>query len=117
VSQHIRSKWKKTSAIRADAYLRRFVPRTSRLTRDSLRRMLERYGMAYAKPDVGMHGKGVMKTELSGGTYAFQSGKQRRSFGSFGPMAKALADETAGRPYLIQAGHTPARNTKDAYST
>lgn len=102
--QHVRSKWKKTSAIKADPYLRRLVPRTSPLNRSSLLRMLERYGMAYAKPNVGTHGKGVMKAEHKRGRFRFQSGRKLRSFGSFEPMAGALLAKTRGKSYLVQQG-------------
>ncbi|MFC5468371.1 YheC/YheD family protein [Cohnella suwonensis] len=104
MAQHVGSKWKKTSALRADGKLKPLIPRTVKFDRASLRKMLDEYGMVYVKPMVGTHGKGVMRVWIGGGRYRYQLGTRAREFDSFDSLYNAVKKATNGRKYLVQMG-------------
>ncbi|WP_378112183.1 YheC/YheD family protein [Cohnella yongneupensis] len=101
---HIVSKWLKTIAIRKDSNVRRLVPETRRFDRNTLRAMLNRYGMVYVKPVSGTYGNGVMRVEQSGGSYAYQSGETKRKFGAYDSLYRSILIHKRKRPYLVQRG-------------
>jgi len=81
--QRVRSKQAKTDVLLADPELRSYIPATERFDRSTVQRMLDRYGMIYAKPVNGTFGSGVIRIErdLSDSLpYRFQSGETRRDF-------------------------------------
>lgn len=102
--KNVLSKWLKTKAILKDSEVRRLVPETRRMTKDSLRAMLNRYGMVYIKPEAGTYGKGVMRVERQNGTYSYQSGELKRTFSSFDSMYLSILRHKRKRPYLVQKG-------------
>ena len=104
MSQYVGSKWRKTAALMGSDSLRRVIPKTERFSDSRLAMMLARYGMVYVKPDVGTHGKGVIRVERSKGQYSFQLEKRRRTFFTFDETAKALRKQFKGKRYLIQRG-------------
>ncbi|MCL6456811.1 MAG: YheC/YheD family protein [Gorillibacterium sp.] len=111
MARHVGSKWRKTEALLKHSEIRQLIAPTDWMTEESLRHMLDTYGMVYVKPVVGMHGRGVMKVERLFGQglgvdqpYRYQVGVIRRSFASFGQLFADLLKETGGKPYLVQRG-------------
>ena len=104
IGKHLRSKWLKTKAILKDPKVRGLVPETRRLSPRSLRAMLDRYRMVYVKPVSGTFGRGVMRVERRSGTYAYQSGERKRSFGSLDALYTSIQRHKAKRAYLVQRG-------------
>ncbi|RED64060.1 YheC/YheD family protein [Cohnella lupini] len=102
--QYVGSKWRKTVALLRSPTLRKIVPKTVKLSDSSLREMLRHHGMVYVKPDVGMHGNGVMRVEIARGLYRLRMGTQDRSYSSFGEMYQVIRKLTSGRKHLIQRG-------------
>lgn len=102
--KNVLSKWLKTKAILKDPEVRKLVPDTRRMTRDSLRAMLSRYGMVYIKPEAGTYGKGVMRVESRGGSYSYQAEEKKRIFNSFDAMYRSILRHKRKRPYLVQKG-------------
>ncbi len=102
--QYVGSKWRKTAALLRNPSLRRIIPATVRFSKRRLKVMLLEYGMVYVKPDVGMHGKGVIRVERTKGRYRFRVGLQDRSYPSFDALYQALFMRIKGRKYLIQRG-------------
>lgn len=102
--RHIVSKWLKTKAILRDPKMRGLVPDTRMLSADSLRAMLNTYGMVYIKPSYGTFGKGVMRVERTGSGYAYQTGVTKRSFGSINALYRSIMQHKMKRTYLVQRG-------------
>jgi len=84
--------------------LKRVIPATIRFNVSELKKMLEQHGMVYVKPDVGSHGKGVMRVEHSRGQYSFQLGKRLRTYRSYDLMVSELRKQFKGKRYLVQKG-------------
>lgn len=105
--RRISSKWAKTEALLASAELRNLVPDTRLFERDTVRGMLDEYGMIYVKPVNGTFGKGVIRLGQSPGSdegYTLQAGEKQMSFSSFDEMFDALLKIKRPRPYLSQQG-------------
>ncbi len=68
--------------------------------------MLSRYRVVYVKPNVGMHGDGVIRTErLGGGQFLLHAETRRRKFASYSQLYKALQSaRSSRRPHLAQQG-------------
>ncbi|MDF2964218.1 MAG: endospore coat-associated protein, partial [Paenibacillus sp.] len=95
-------------ALLKKAELHSYIPDTRKLTRSSLRALLEKYKMVYVKPDKGTYGRGVMRVETdtagSGGSYRYQTGLEIRSFKSFDDLYSSILKRTKKRLYLVQKG-------------
>ncbi|WP_308639669.1 YheC/YheD family protein [Paenibacillus silvisoli] len=104
MTRYVGSKWRKTVAIRKQAYLARFVPETARLTKASLRRQLAAYRMVYVKPEFGMHGNGVMRVEKLSAGFRYQMGNTIRKFNTYDGLYRGIAAATNRKPYLVQKG-------------
>ncbi len=102
--QYVGSKWRKTVALLRSPTLRKIVPITVRLSGGKLQAMLRKFGMVYVKPDIGMHGKGVMRVEIARGLYRLRVGEQDRFYSSFDEMYEVIRRKTAGKKHLIQKG-------------
>jgi len=105
--QRVRSKQAKTDVLLADPELRSYIPATERFDRSTVQRMLDRYGMIYAKPVNGTFGSGVIRIErdLSDSLpYRFQSGETRRDFEGFDDMFGQLLLAKKKKAYLAQQG-------------
>lgn len=105
--RRISSKWAKTEALLASTELRGFVPDTRPFDRDTVRGMLDEYGMIYVKPVNGTFGNGVIRLGESTGAdegYTLQAGEKRISYSSFDEMFDALQTLKRPRPYLSQQG-------------
>lgn len=104
MKRFVLSKWKKTLALLGSESVRRHVPETKRMTRDSLYEMLNRYGMVYAKPEIGTFGNGVIRVEAGDGQYRYQAGTTVRTFSEYDAMYREIAGTMRGRSYLVQKG-------------
>ena len=105
--QRVQSKQAKTDALLADAELQAFVPDTRSFNEQTVRYMLDRYGMIYVKPVRGTFGKGVIRIEYSAGEaepYVFQSGERKYRFDSFDRMYDKLLTVKQSRAYIAQQG-------------
>ncbi|BCG56887.1 YheC/YheD family protein [Paenibacillus sp. URB8-2] len=102
------SKWIKTKVLLRSPEISALIPETARLTRENAKRMLDKYGMVYIKPEVGTYGNGVIRAERRlqerGAAYWYQSGTKKRTFGTFEAFYTSLKSMTRGRSYLIQKG-------------
>ncbi|MFB9326062.1 YheC/YheD family protein [Paenibacillus aurantiacus] len=104
MSRYVTSKWKKTAALRQVSELDRCIPETVRMRKASLKRMLDRYGMVYVKPEKGMWGQGVMRVERLGSGYRYQLGTKTNDHGTYDSMYAAILRDTRKRKYLVQRG-------------
>jgi glutathione synthase/RimK-type ligase-like ATP-grasp enzyme len=107
MQRYVTSKWVKTAALLENDKLRLHVPKTVRMTRDSLQSMLHEYRMIYIKPDIGMFGNGVMRVEWNPEiipSYKYQLRESPRSFMSFDSMYDDILRKTKKRTYLAQKG-------------
>lgn len=104
MSRFVYSKWKKTLAIIGNGTIKRHVPETKKMTRESLREMLNRYGMVYIKPENGTFGNGVMRVEAKNGQYKYQSGTTIGTFKEYNDLYNDIVKATRGRSYLVQKG-------------
>lgn len=105
--QRVGSKWSKTNALLASPAIRKFVPLTRRFNKETVRQMLQRMNMIYAKPVNGTFGRGVIRIERSRNSpypYRFQSGVRKYRYQSFEPMFDKLQLVKVHRPYLVQQG-------------
>ncbi|PWW08852.1 YheC/D-like protein [Paenibacillus cellulosilyticus] len=105
--QRVHSKWAKTAALLVSELLRQYIPETSPFRRETVRSMLDQYGMIYVKPDRGTFGNGVIRVEKlpsSSLPYQFQLDKKIRQFTTFDAMYKRLLSVQRTRPYLAQKG-------------
>lgn len=101
------SKWKKTVELLKNESLRAHIPKTVRMTKDSLLAMLHEFHMVYVKPDIGTFGNGVMKVEWKSelsDSYKYQLGEKARSFVNYDSMYKDIERRTKSRSYLVQKG-------------
>lgn len=105
--QRVTSKQAKTDALLADAELRAYVPDTRSFNDQTVRNMLDRYGMIYVKPVKGTYGNGVIRVENLAGEadpYVFQSGERQYRFDSFDRMYGKLLTIKRNRAYIAQQG-------------
>lgn len=102
--RRIGSKWAKTVALRRNKLIAGFMPETAKMTPESLKRMLNRYGMVYVKPVHGSFGNGVMRVEKSGDVYRYQSGRKISRFSQYESMYAAIRKDARGKSYLVQRG-------------
>ncbi|WP_141505579.1 YheC/YheD family protein [Paenibacillus luteus] len=108
----VADKWAKTQLYQRDAILKKHLPATSRMTKDSLLGMLQQWGMVYVKPRRGAQGYGVMRAELNKGKgvgklghlYAYQLGTRKLSFGTYEAFYQSIAKAVKGEDYLVQKG-------------
>ncbi|MFB9328725.1 YheC/YheD family protein [Paenibacillus aurantiacus] len=104
MSKFIGSKWKKTIAIQKDVRVARSIPETVLMTKESLGRLLNRYGMVYIKPVHGSFGSGVMRVDKVKSTYRYQLGRKIKNYSAIGPMYAAILKDTKQKRYLVQRG-------------
>lgn len=105
--QRVHSKWAKTAVLLTSELLRPYIPETSPFRRETVRLMLDQYGMIYLKPDRGTFGNGVIRVEKSASSslpYQFQLDKKIRQFATFEAMYNRLLSIQRKRPYLAQKG-------------
>jgi Tubulin-tyrosine ligase family. len=104
MSSYVGSKWKKTNAIKKDEQLSHFIPETIRMNKESLNKLLHKYGMVYIKPEHGTYGNGVMRVDRLKSGYRYQLEKKISTFASFPAMFASIQKDTKGKRYLVQRG-------------
>jgi glutathione synthase/RimK-type ligase-like ATP-grasp enzyme len=105
--RYVTSKWAKTKVLLKNPTLREAVPDTQKMTKESLRKLLQLYNMVYIKPNRGTFGNGVMRIELNPGElqpYRYQKGVKIKTFGDLDAMYRSIREDTRNRPYLVQKG-------------
>jgi len=104
--QRVRSKRAKTNVLLADPELKGYVPDTDGFDRQTVEKMLEKYGMIYVKPVNGTFGRGVIRVDKtdSSSVYRFQSGEKRYEFPTFDELYSKLLSVKKPKPYLSQQG-------------
>ena len=107
-ARHIKSKLLKTSVLLKDRDILPHIPETRLFTPYNLRRMLQKYGMVYVKPDRGSFGWGVMKVErepcLECSRFALYFRRHRWEYASHQELVAAVNRIRRGKPYLVQRG-------------
>lgn len=104
MSKFVGSKWKKTIAIQKDSLVASCIPETVPMNKESLSRLLDRYGMVYIKPEHGSYGNGVMRVEKLKSGYRYQLNQKRNNYSSFRAMYTAILKDTKRKRYLVQRG-------------
>lgn len=106
--RHVVSKWAKTQAVIPNRKLAKYIPETRKLNRESLKDMLDRYGMIYVKPNSGTYGIGVMRVERLAGegdaSYRCHIGTKIHTFTQYDDLYRHIAGLTRKRMYLAQKG-------------
>lgn len=103
--KYVLSKWIKTKVLLGNNKARAHIPDTRKLSKSTLRTMLKLYKMVYVKPEIGTHGKGVIRVEKrEEDEYTYQLGSLEKSFQDFGKLYQSLLSETKKKSYLIQKG-------------
>jgi glutathione synthase/RimK-type ligase-like ATP-grasp enzyme len=106
-SRSVADKWVKSEMMHRDSILKEYLPPAKRMTKQSLRVMLKRWGMVYVKPIRGSQGNGVMKVELCEGKarcYRYQLGQKKLAFSSYKAAYRSILKDTRGKAYLVQKG-------------
>lgn len=105
VSRQVASKWVKTSVLRQDGRVARYIPETRIFSPENLAAMLARYGRVVMKPVVGTGGQGVLMIIKSGASYTIRHRRKTSRYHSFaGLLAGVRAIRRRKRAYLIQRG-------------
>ncbi|CAM4010476.1 YheC/YheD family protein [Cohnella lubricantis] len=105
--QRVRSKSAKTKALLANPEMALHVPQTRPMNRQSVREMLQQYGMIYVKPVNGTFGRGVIRLEWRANRahpYWFQSSLRQYRFRTFEAMYAKLLTVKRTQSYLAQQG-------------
>lgn len=99
------SKWRKTKILLRQTELKPYIPDTRKFSRAALEAMLGKYEMVYVKPDVGTHGKGVVRVELlKSGELMYQVDTKSKWFTDFDSFYESLEQVIGERRYLVQKG-------------
>lgn len=107
MGRYWQSKINKTKALLRNERLRKHVPLTQIMTKESLLKMLQTYRMVYVKPNAGTYGNGVMRVEQKSGApqpYRYQAGVKVYKFEDFPSLYNSIRRMTRGRRYLVQQG-------------
>lgn len=102
--KYVSSKLHKNGILLASPELAPHLPSLRTYSWEQLRRMLNRYGMVYVKPDTGSRGIGVIRVELTRGHYSYHQGTRPVRCRSFHELAVHLHAIIGSRRYLIQQG-------------
>ncbi len=98
------SKWSNVRMMRQSKALASYLPETRLMSSSALKRMLDRYGIAYVKPVVGSLGRGVIKVEKRGRGYRVHAGTSRVKFDSYAKAYRWILAHKRKRAYLAQRG-------------
>lgn len=103
-SRRIFSKWKKTKILQ-DSSLRSYIPKTSIYSALRLKEMLNQFQMVYVKPDLGTHGKGVMRVKQhANDSFELREGTSTATFTEIDSLLAKIKTRIGKRKYLIQQG-------------
>lgn len=112
----ISSKLTKTRVLNLNRFLKRHLPLTRKMNKNTLYEMLQKHQMVYIKPCCGSLGQGVMrvekknKTKDEGGTgggqieYSYQAGTNVRKFHDYNTAYRSIISMTNKKTYLVQRG-------------
>lgn len=88
-----------------DSSMRTYIPKTSVFSALRLKEMLNQYQMVYVKPDLGTHGKGVMRvTQRANNSFELKEGTSTITFSNADSLIAKLKTKIKKRKYLIQQG-------------
>jgi len=103
--KYVLSKWIKTKVLLGNNDARSHIPDTRKLSKSTLRTMLNLHEMVYVKPEIGTHGKGVIRVEKRGeDEYVYQLGPTEKVFQDYKTFYQSLISETKKKSYLVQKG-------------
>ncbi len=103
-SRHVRSKWKVHNLLSQHAKIRQHLPETNWLTLPNLKKMIQQYPVLYAKPNIGTHGKGVMRVERLSNGYLLHDGTKKVQIKQLGNLFRLMKARIAGKKYIVQEG-------------
>lgn len=85
-----------------------FIPETAAMSKNSLKRMLGKYGMVYVKPNNGTGGFGVMRVNrVKAGSrfrYGYHLGNQAAEFPTYEALFQSMSRKMGKRTHLVQKG-------------
>lgn len=103
-SQHVRSKLKVHNLLSQHSRIRQHLPETKWLTLQNLKKMIHQYPVLYLKPNIGTHGKGVMRIERSSDAYAFHDGNQQVQIKQLANVYRLIKTKIGKKRYIVQEG-------------
>jgi glutathione synthase/RimK-type ligase-like ATP-grasp enzyme len=101
---HIRNKWLRHRALENHPTARRMIPRTSKFSKQSLERYVERYTKSYVKPVVGRGGRGIYRVSRVREGYRIKGKNLNRLVKRKSELYRHLHQKTRDRSYMIQRG-------------
>lgn len=100
---HVRSKWRRHLGLTGSETVRRHIPATSLLSRQTLSRYLKRYREIYVKPVYGSYGNRIVKVTRTGSGYALHHEQRvRRVRGN--SVQSAIFRHARRGSFMIQQG-------------
>lgn len=105
-SQHVRSKWKVHQLLSKNPKLVDHLPKTTWLSLSGLRNMLGEFDVLYVKPNIGTHGKGIVRVEkVSDGQILVRDGFLQKYFQQDQAVYRMIRSKHAlKKEYIIQQG-------------
>ncbi|MBO8171319.1 MAG: YheC/YheD family protein [Bacillaceae bacterium] len=104
-SQHVRSKWKVHSILSQNPKIKKHLPETRWLTLKNLQELLNTYSFLYTKPNIGTHGKGIMRIEKAGDQgYILYDGKKKTRVKSINRLYRIIRSRIGSIKYIVQEG-------------
>ncbi|GAA0134468.1 hypothetical protein YSY43_13080 [Paenibacillus sp. YSY-4.3] len=101
----VMNKWVKTKVLLKSKQVLPFIPDTRKFSDSTLKKMLKLYSMVYIKPEIGLHGNGVIRARLlKTGEYTYQIGTTAKTFKDYKSFYKSIQNYTNKKSYLIQKG-------------
>lgn len=100
----IANKLTKTRVLVRNQTLKKYVPTTRKMDKNTLYELLQKYKMVYVKPCCGSMGQGVIRIEKKAHMYSYQSGTNVHKFTDYDKAYRAILKETQGKSYLVQKG-------------
>ncbi|WP_339315859.1 YheC/YheD family protein [Paenibacillus sp. FSL R10-2734] len=102
--RRVSNKLTKTRVLVRSAEIKKHVPVTRKMDKNTLYNMLKKHKMVYIKPCCGSLGQGVMRVEQTSAQYSYQSGTHVHKFSDYDTAYRAIFRETQGKSYLVQKG-------------
>ncbi|CAM3987156.1 YheC/YheD family protein [Cohnella lubricantis] len=103
-SIRIVSKWRKTKILERSMPLAAHLPETRQMDAHTMKRMLDRYGLVYAKPDRGSLGIGVIRIEKKGAIYRIHEASRQVDRHNYSQAYQWIASHKRQGSYLAQRG-------------
>lgn len=105
-SQSVRSKWKVNQLLSLNDRLRNHLPETKWFTRTNFIAMVKHYPVLYVKPNIGTHGKGIIKIEkVSQDQFMVRSGSISKKYATVSKLYQAIASKLGKKKkHIVQEG-------------